>query len=53
VVYKISKVLNFLAKTDIKLKKLKTFQTKVIHEMEQCDATSRIQFFLLDSLVGS
>lgn len=40
------KVLNFLAKTDIKLKKLKTFQTIVIHEMEQCDAASRIIFFI-------
>jgi len=38
------KVLNLLAKTDIKLKKLKTFQTKVIHEMEQCDAASGVHF---------
>jgi hypothetical protein len=36
----------------MKLKKLKTFQTTVIYEMEQCDTASRINFLKLDSLVG-
>jgi len=40
-----------MAKTDIKLKKLKTFQTTVIYEMEQCDAASRINFFKIGFLI--